>query len=176
MRVAKVARRGNLPPRADSCQFMKRRFQRPSDDETADANMLPVMNIMFLLIPALLLSMEVASMAAISVSPPQFRADPGKAQSEPSTELALRVRIQSEGFAIELGGGKDRPHDEIAGPSIPSGDFAALQARAALLRESGELARIEISAEGDIPMQTLVHTIDAVQDREQPLPLVVSSS
>jgi biopolymer transport protein ExbD len=155
---------------------MKRPFRRPSDDEAADANMLPVMNIMFLLIPALLLSMEVASMAAISVSPPGFRADARSDPSEPKPELALRVRIQSDGFAIELGGGKDRPHDEIAGPSVPAGDFAALQARAEQLRTTGELARIEISAEGDIPMQTLVHTIDAVQDREQPLPLVVSAS
>lgn len=168
---------------------MKRPFRRPSDDETADANMLPVMNIMFLLIPALLLSMEVASLASISVSPPHFRSDPSTKPSEPQPELALRVRIHADGFAIEIAGGEDRPQGETAkGPSIPLADasaglddprrfdFAALQARAEQLRTSGGLVRIEISAEPDIPMQTLVSTIDAVQDHEQPLPLVVSAS
>ena len=45
----------------------KKRYQ---EDEIV-ADLLPVLNIMFLLIPALLLAMEFASMASINVSPPK---------------------------------------------------------------------------------------------------------
>ena len=57
---------------------MARKKRSEGEIEVEEANVLPVMNIMFLLIPALLLAMEVASMAAIVVSPPKFAAAPPK--------------------------------------------------------------------------------------------------
>lgn len=158
--------------------------------------MLPVMNIMFLLIPALLLSMEVASLAAISVSPPQFTVSPKSDRDEPpEPTAALRIRIAADGFSIERAGASDQPGvtDPSAGrgsgPSIPLAkpgaalddptrfDYAALHARVAQLRGSiGEIDRLEISAEPQIAMQVLVSTIDAVQDPEHPLPLLIADS
>ena len=44
------------------------------EEEEIEANMLPVMNVMFLMIPALLMAMEFAQMASINVSPPKFAA------------------------------------------------------------------------------------------------------
>jgi biopolymer transport protein ExbD len=43
------------------------RKKKADDDENTDPNVLPVMNIMFLMIPALLLAMEIAKMAAVAV-------------------------------------------------------------------------------------------------------------
>ena len=153
--------------------------------------MLPVMNIMFLLIPALLLSMEVASLAAITVTPPQFTISPDKDPSDPpKPATSLRIRVVEDGFEIELKGARDAdsPDPGQAGPSIPlarastgkhdpsAWDYAALEARVDQLRpllEEG--SSLEISAEPQIVMQVLVNTIDAAQDREHPLPLLVSS-
>lgn len=154
--------------------------------------MLPVMNIMFLLIPALLLSMEVASLAAIAVSPPTFTVTQRSDDTEPPKQATtLRVRIYEDGFGIELRGGTDQPDPAAptSGPSIPLArasaaiddptrwDYAALSARIAELRPSlEEGANLEISAERSVTMQTLVSTIDAAQDREHPLPLIIAES
>lgn len=171
---------------------MPRLFRPRKDEPIAEANMLPVMNIMFLLIPALLLSMEVASLAAIAVTPPRFTISPSTDKTEITDKpTSLRVRVYEDGFSVELKGARDQPDDAAAttGPSIPLArpgaaiddatrwDYAALQARIAQLRpllEEG--ASLEISAEPEISMQTLVSTIDAAQDREQPLPLILSEA
>jgi len=55
---------------------MAKKYRKKNEIVVEDANVLPVMNIMFLMIPALLLAMEVASLAAIGVSPPKFAAAP----------------------------------------------------------------------------------------------------
>jgi hypothetical protein len=174
---------------------MPRLFRRSQDESTGEANMLPVMNIMFLLIPALLLSMEVASLAAIAVSPPAFTVSPKTEKPEPTEKpTSLRIRIYADGFGIELKGGRDQGDPATAaattsGPSIPLArpgaslddatrwDYAALTARVEQLRpllEEG--ANLEISAEPQISMQVLVSTIDAAQSLEHPLPLIVSEA
>ena len=53
---------------------MARRRKKNAEEGEVEANLIPVMNVMFLLIPALLLAMEVARFAAINVSPPKFAA------------------------------------------------------------------------------------------------------
>jgi hypothetical protein len=171
---------------------MPRLFRRNTDEPVAEANMLPVMNIMFLLIPALLLSMEVASLAAIAVTPPRFTQSPASDPIEkPDNPNSLRVRVYEDGFGVELKGGRDEPDGTSAttGPTIPLAqpgaaiddatrwNYAALQARVAQLRPLlDEGANLEISAEPQISMQVLVSTIDASQDPEHPLPLIVSES
>jgi hypothetical protein len=174
---------------------MPRFLRRSKDAATQSADMLPVMNIMFLLIPALLLSMEVASMASIAVSPPNFTVSPTTEKTDPPEKpTSLRIRVYEDGFGIELKGGRDSgtaaaSATASSGPSIPLAspgaalddparwDYAALTARVGELRpllEEG--ANLEISAEPQIVMQVLVSTIDAAQDREHPLPLIVSEA
>lgn len=158
--------------------------------------MLPVMNIMFLLIPALLLSMEVASLASIAVSPPQFTISPATDDTDPPEKpTSLRIRVYEDGFGIELKGGRDQGDAATAatttttGPSIPLAhpgasmddptrwDYAALTTRVEQLRPMlEEGANLEISAEPQIVMQVLVNTIDAAQDPDHPLPLIVSEA
>jgi biopolymer transport protein ExbD len=174
---------------------MPRIFRRSNDEPVADANLLPVMNIMFLLIPALLLSMEVASLAAITVSPPTFTISPNTEKPDPGEKkpTSLRIRIYEDGFGIELKGARDEGDvakaATTAGPSIPlvkpgaslddstRFDYAALATRVDQLRPMlEEGANLEISAEPEISMQVLVSTIDAAQDPKQLLPLIVSEA
>ncbi|MCA9690100.1 MAG: biopolymer transporter ExbD [Nannocystaceae bacterium] len=155
----------------------KPKSKRDGSDDTVEANLIPIMNIMFLMIPALLLAMEFASMAGINVSPPRFTdrsttSDPPPAEPE----LNFQVTILSDGFKTTAAG---NPMGEGSGPSIPlrvgdpdrfageladSHDYAALSAAARELKLShpGE-SRVTITAEGDVPMQTLVRTIDALR-------------
>jgi biopolymer transport protein ExbD len=87
------------------------RKKKSGEIPVEEANILPVMNIMFLLIPALLLAMEVASMAAIVVSPPKFAAAPPKEEQKKEEEkekpLKLKVFIMDEGFRLQASGQQD---------------------------------------------------------------------
>jgi biopolymer transport protein ExbD len=76
------------------------------EEEEVQANLLPVMNIMFLLIPALLLAMEFASMASINVSPPRFTRDTTDPKPvDPSKKpLNLKVFVLEDGFRVSADG------------------------------------------------------------------------
>ncbi len=97
-----------------------------------EANLLPVMNIMFLLIPALLLAMEFASMAAIPITPPSRCGGCGVPDSETPRALNFSLEILEDGFRTKLNG-------EAQGEIIPlragTHDFAALAAEAAMLKQ-----------------------------------------
>jgi biopolymer transport protein ExbD len=131
-------------------------------DETVQADLLPVMNIMFLLIPALLLAMEFASMAAISVSPPKMCAscgepDPDKPVVKP---LAFKVMIRSDGFVASTQGANM--------PEIPlkSGelDYDALASTSRTLKSAHpDEVSVTVSAEGDVPMDKLIRTLDTLR-------------
>lgn len=152
------------------------------DEGEVEANLLPVLNIMFLLIPALLLAMEVARFAAISVSPPKYAAAAEQKEEKKNEEkpLNLKVFIMEDGYRVSASGqqagaeaGKEadstRPTIPLAKPSSPLDDFsrydyAALEAKAS---EYKRLFRHEtvvtISAENSIPMQVLIGTMDALR-------------
>ena len=158
----------------------RRRFSDP-ESPIGEANVLPIMNIMFLLIPALLLAMEVASMAAVAINPPNFCAcesDPDQPIEE--KPLKLSVTILDDGFRIthagqQLGAEVGRAQDSSA-PSIPLAipgappsaydryDYAALEQRARdlkMLHHNETVVRV--SAENDIPAQVLISTLDALR-------------
>ena len=131
-------------------------------DAVVQADLLPVMNIMFLLIPALLMAMEFASMAQINVSPPKMCAtcgepDPNKPKTEP---LAYKVMIRSDGFvATSQSGGKS----EIP---LRSGelDYAALaDATRSLKSAHPDEVTVMVTAENDVPMDKLVRTLDTLR-------------
>ena len=132
--------------------------RREEEEETVQADMLPVMNVMFLLIPALLLAMEFASMAQIPIQTPRFTGLPST--TAPKQQLEFKVIIGSDGFETVASGSK--------GARIPLAgaghDFAALTKVARDLKAGfPEEGTVTISAEGDIPMHVLVRTIDALR-------------
>jgi biopolymer transport protein ExbD len=156
------------------------------DDKPVEANLIPIMNIMFLLIPALLLAMEIASMSAIVVQPPKVSAMSDKKQEEEKDQkkpLNLKVFIMEDGFRVSADnqqqGADAGASQDSSKPTIPlakSGtpleeydrwDYAALEAEAkkykALFRNE---TVVTISAENNIPMQALVQTMDAMRGTE----------
>ncbi len=159
------------------------RVRKNEEIEVEEANVLPVMNIMFLLIPALLLAMEVASMAAIAVSPPKFAAAPSdKKEEEKETEkpLKFKVSILEDGFrvttAAQQEGAEAGKAQDSSGPSIPLAkpgagmddydryDYAALEEKARELKSKAKHETVvTISAENTIPMAVLISTMDAVR-------------
>lgn len=159
------------------------KYRKKTEIEVEEANVLPIMNIMFLMIPALLLAMEIASMAAIAVSPPKFSAAPSEKKEEEKKEekpLNFKVFILEDGFRIttasqqegaEAGKAQDssKPTIPLAKPSAKMDeydryDFAALEAKAKELKEAhGHETVVTISAENSIPMQVLISTMDATR-------------
>lgn len=160
------------------------RRKKAEEDEVIEANVLPVMNIMFLMIPALLLAMEIAKMAAVAVSPPKFAAAPSEEKKEEKPEekpLKFKVFILEDGFRVSTaeqqeGAEAGKSQDSSGGPSIPLAkpgapmddyeryDYVALEAKAKELKEKAKHETIvTLSAENDIPMQVLIYTMDAVR-------------
>lgn len=159
------------------------RVRKNEEVPVEEANVLPVMNIMFLLIPALLLAMEVASLAAIAVSPPKFAAAPSEKKEEEKKEekpLNFKVFILDDGFRVTTAqqqeGAEAGKSQDSSGPSIPLADpsaditnyerydYAALEAKARELKAKAKHETVvTISAENNIPMAVLVKTMDAAR-------------
>lgn len=161
---------------------MARKKRKGAEEGEVQANLLPVMNIMFLLIPALLLAMEVARFAAVNVNPPKFAAsaDQKKEKEEKKKPLNLKVFILEDGYRISA---QDQQEGADAGksadsskPTIPLAkrgaalddfdryDYAALEAKAKQYKSLfAHETVVTISAENTIPMQALINTMDALR-------------
>jgi biopolymer transport protein ExbD len=142
------------------------------EEEAAEPNVLPVMNIMFLMIPALLLAMEIAKMAAITVSPPQraVSAEQKPIEDPPEKPLDFKVLIQDDGFRISTAGEPDPTGPiPLAKPNAPMTDYerydyAALEAKAREIKQGAKHETVvEFSAENHIPLQVLTSAMDAVR-------------
>lgn len=153
------------------------RRRRKMDEGEVEANLIPVMNVMFLLIPALLMAMEVAHFTAIAVSPPKYAVsdaeqDPQEEEEEKEEPLNFKVFITSEGFGLQSGPIMEPETSVIAlakaGADVRTDfsafDYAELEAKARELKRQfpGEKV-VTVSAIDDIPMQTLVFTMDALR-------------
>jgi biopolymer transport protein ExbD len=141
---------------------MSKPRKRREEEGLVEANLLPVLSCMFLMIPALLVAMEVARMVAIHVTPPRFSPEPGAAP--PSKEdLALSVHVRTDGFATKIG--------QASASEIPleagGYDYGGLEHWAAQIKAAHpDITRVTISAENDVVMQTLVETMDALRGRD----------
>lgn len=148
-----------------------------------EANLIPILSVMFLLIPALLLAMEIASFAAVNVTPPRHvHAVAGTDDPEPEA-LRLKVFIAEDGFRVTAAGqqqgataGRDADRRR---PTIPALDPAAsvddasrfdYAALGALARRYKDLfpdeSIVTVSAENHIPLQALVATLDALRGED----------
>ena len=145
----------------------RRRREKASGSQ--DHALLPIMNIMLLLVPALLLAMEVARMAAIAVVPP--RVGPATTGTPPQApDMPMRVFVAEDGFVVAVGEG---PSERIglAQPSAVAGDptsydFAALESRARRIKTVHPEGGLQVDAESSIPLSTLVATLDALRVSE----------
>jgi biopolymer transport protein ExbD len=146
--------------------------KKRDDEEACEPNVLPVMNIMFLMIPALLLAMEVAKMAAITVSPPSITqaASQETPPEKPEERLNFKVFISEEGFRISTADQAGvTPDIPLAKPGAPMDDFerydyAALEAKAKELKQRFKHETVvTLSAENHVSMQVLTSAMDAVR-------------
>lgn len=160
---------------------MARRRKKMEEGEV-EANLIPVLNVMFLLIPALLLAMEVARFAAVHVTPPKFaaQADEKKEKEDKEKPLNLKVFILEDGYRVSAQGqqqgadaGKSADSNKPTIPLKKPGtkledfdryDYAALEAEAARYKQlfSHETV-VTVSAENSIPMQVLINTMDSLR-------------
>ena len=165
---------------------MARRKKKNTAEGEVEANLIPVMNVMFLLIPALLLAMEVARFAAINVSPPKFAAQSEQKEEDKKKDekpLNLKVFIMSDGYRVsasgQQAGAEGGKSADSNSPSIPLAkpgsdlsdferyDYAALEAKAQeYKRLFPHETVVTISAENDIPLQSIINTMDALRGRE----------
>ncbi len=140
------------------------------------ADLIPVLSCMFLLIPALLLAMEVASFASVPVSPPLATATdaPPSNETEP---FSFRVRVASDGFRITAGRRGLESAETTIAMAGEEHDFAELtklaqQTKALYPTES----TLTLTAEGDVPLSVLVETMDAARGPKCSLAEVHASS
>jgi len=155
------------------------------EEQEIVADLLPVMNVMFLMIPILLAAMEYASMASVNVSPPRFSAAAAekKEDSPRDKPLNLKVMVLEDGFLISADAQQDgseagkasnsrAPTIPLAKPGTPLDDYArydyvALEQRIKSYKDSfPNETTVTISAEANIPMQALMFTMDALAGRE----------
>ena len=157
------------------------RRRKKQEEGIVEANLIPIMNIMFLLIPALLLAMEVARFASINVSPPKFAAtaDEKKEEKKDEKPLNLKVFIMADGYRVSASGqqqgaeaGKsadsNRPTIPLKNPGAEKEwekyDYEKLEAEAS--RYKGLFPHesvVTISAENSIPLQAVTNTMDALR-------------
>jgi biopolymer transport protein ExbD len=143
---------------------------RRHDDDEQETNLLPVMNIMLLIIPALLLAMEIARMGAIEVQPPRI-AEGGREGVPPVAQRPeLRVFIGEDGYELAPSFGSAAVHRiELADASRGLGDperydLLGLAAEATRLKALDVYdPQVRLDAEGSVPLQTVVATLDALR-------------
>ncbi|MCY0986832.1 biopolymer transporter ExbD [Nannocystis sp. ILAH1] len=152
------------------------------EEEEIEANLLPVMNVMFLMIPALLMAMEFAQMASINVSPPKFAAaaqQKDEQEKKDEKPLNLKVFVMEDGFRVSADGqqegaeaGKSQdskaPTIGLAKQGAPLNDYerydyAQLESKAKSYKQlfPNEVV-VTVSAEANIPMQSIIMTMDAL--------------
>ncbi len=138
---------------------MPRARRRNDEDKPIEANLIPVLSCMFMMIPALLLAMEVARMVQIPVSPPKWSSNP-TGQTDDTPDLKVAVHIREDGFAASTGGGDDLEIPLRDGAY----DYGALNGWASRLKavHPNEWT-VTISAENAVELQVLVDAMDSLR-------------
>jgi biopolymer transport protein ExbD len=145
---------------------VQKRSRPRQKEEVGDHDLIPVLSCMFLLVPALLLAMEIASLAAITVSPPRFDSAPGRGPERPGMEFSVEVR--SDGFLVERGrGGASEADGTTIAMKGTEHDFEALEAVAVRVKQQhSDETRVTVTAESSVEFDTIVRTIDALRGRD----------
>lgn len=148
---------------------MSKRKRRSDESSSVEADLIPILSCMFLLIPALLLGMEIARTTVVPVSPPRVSSTPGHT-SDTEERFDFRVMVRGDGFATSYGS-QTRTETDI--PMAPDAggasehDFEALTALAKSLKARvPKEVTVRLTAEGDVELQTLIETMDAVRGQD----------
>jgi biopolymer transport protein TolR len=143
-----------------------------AEEETAEINLVPYMDIVTNIIIFLLASVvQQVPMGNINISSPTLGAGAGAAETEPETPpLNLTVTVAQNGFIVAGSGAVIRPI-----PKLPNGqyDFDGLNNK--LIEIKKEIAHGEtkatFNADSYVPYEMVVKTLDAMREDKQGKPL-----
>ncbi len=141
-------------------------------DRVPPLNVIPVMNLFIILIPALLLMASFLQLAVINVAAPQIGAgDPRDREDEDDQPpLNLTITVMERGFTIAGSGAVLPGEGEEGGPTIPmlptgEYDYDALTRQLVELKDNfPDEEQVIINAEDDIPYSTLIRVMDASRE------------
>lgn len=151
---------------------MARGSRRGGSDQEAELDLIPIMNMVTILIPFLLLSVQFVSLAVIDSTLPAI-GKPTEPQDEPDEEkLNLSVLITSNGYTIA---GANAVLGEGDGPGIPclrdgcpgaeAYDTKLLTTKLGQIKDQFEKEEnVILVPEANIPYEVLVATMDATRE------------
>jgi len=150
-------------------------FRRTYEEEQAEPNLTPIMNLMVVLIPLLLTSAEFIKLSVIELNLPPTSGPIQTSMALPKEQtkkLELTVSITREGFYVS-NALEPREPAEAGAPTIPlkadgTYDYERLSKLLLDIKEQAEgkfsdLQTIIIKAEASVRYQALVSTMDAAR-------------
>ena len=142
------------------------------EEKIPPLNIIPVMNLMIILIPALLLMASFVQLAVINVAAPQIGSgDPQERdQEDDEPPLNLTITVTELGFTIAGSGAVLPGEGEEGGPTIPmlptgEYDFEGLTNKLVELKDNfPDEDQVIINAEDDIKYKTLIEVMDSSRE------------
>ena len=157
--------------------FSKRKVRPKEDEETGELNIVPYLDILMNLIMFMLLSITgLSAFGILNVSAPNYGGPTTQITDESDKpKLLLTVLISKEGFYVAATGGvlgqpQAQANPAEAPPSIAKKsdgtyDYTALtESMVNVKKEFPSESKVIVGAEGDIPYEVLVQTMDAIRE------------
>jgi len=159
--------------------FFSKRKLRLADVEFGELNIVPYLDILMNLIIFMLLSMTgLAVFGILNVNAPNYGAAAAVTPDGNAPKLLLSVLISKKGFFVagtgavlgEQAEGQSPTPGTDGAPTIPKRgdgtfDFAALNQKMIEIKKAfPNETKVIIGAEGDIPYESLIQTMDAIRE------------
>lgn len=158
--------------------YSKRKLRVHGHVEGAELNIVPYLDILMNLIMFMLLSITgLSAFGIVNVNAPNYGAPNTQVTDEgDKSKLLLTVLISKKGFYVAATGGvvgqqpQGQPNPTEAPPSIPKKgdgtyDYSALTENMVnVKKEFPSESKVIVGAEGDIPYEVLVQTMDAIRE------------
>ena len=157
--------------------YSKRKLRIREHSELGELNIVPYLDILMNLIMFMLLSITgLAAFGILNVNAPNYGGPAAQMTDEgDKPKLLLSVLISKRGFYVAATGGvlgqQQQPTNPAeAPPSIPKtamGDYdynALTQSMVNIKKEFPNESKVIVGAEGDIPYEVLVQTMDAIRE------------
>ena len=157
--------------------YSKRKLRTRGHEEGQELNIVPYLDILMNLIMFMLLSITgLAAFGILNVSAPNYGGPTTQVTEEgDKPKLLLTVLISKKGFYVAATGGvlgqpQGQPNPAEAPPSIPKKgdgafDYTALtESMVNVKKEFPSETKVIVGAEGDIPYEVLVQTMDAIRE------------
>lgn len=136
-------------------------------------NVIPIMSLFIILIPALLLMAVFVQLAVINVAAPQIGAGDPREQEQDEDDkppLNLTITVTERGFTVAGTGAVLPGEGEEGGPTIPimptgEYDYEALTRKLVEIKDNfPDESQVIINAEDDISYSVLINVMDASRE------------